>query len=111
MFFLVENFKNIDRFEGNGRCICSVLFYFKWSPTYKSGNRHSEPRTSEYRRKKKTPDVADLIRVSELQMEQFVRGGSMEGAPFVANPSFVQAYLLLVSLGKWVRVGVQGSNH
>lgn len=76
-----------------------------------SENRHSEPGTSEYRRKKKKPDVPDLIRVSELQMEQFVRGGWMEEAPFVANPSFLQAYLLLVSLGEWVRVGVQGSNH
>lgn len=76
-----------------------------------SENRQAEPGTSEYRRRKKKPDVPDLIRVSELQMEQFVRGGWMEGAPFVANPSFLQAYLLLVSLGKWVRVGVQGSNH
>lgn len=39
-------------------------------------------------------------------MEQFVRGGWVEGAPFVVKSPFSLAYLLLVSLGKWVRVGV-----
>lgn len=51
-------------------------------------------------------DGLDLSRVLWLQMEKFVRGGWVEEAPFVVKSSFSQACLLLVSLGKWVRVGV-----